>query len=51
MQIEEASEKESLQVRELCQYGTALSMSDNLYRELTTTAQEVLSATKEIIEE
>lgn len=51
LQIEETSEKESLQVRELYQYGTALSMSDNLYKELTTTAQEVLSSAKEIIEE
>lgn len=51
LQIEEASEKESLQVRELYQYGTALSMSDNLYKELMTTAQDVLSTAKEIIEE
>lgn len=44
-------EKTSVEVRERYQYGTSLSINDNLYKELFELAQEVISKTKEIIEE
>lgn len=40
-----------VEIREQYQYGTTLSIDENLYSKLFTLAQEVLSKTKEIIEE
>ena len=40
----------SIEIREQYQYGTDLSLNENLYNELFSTAQEVLLKTKEIIE-
>lgn len=41
----------STEIREQFQYGTKLSIEDNLYYELLALAQKILSATKEIMEE
>lgn len=43
-------EKTSVEIREQYQYGTRLSINDNLYKELLELAQKVISKTKEIIE-
>ncbi len=52
LKVEEAQENESLQVRELYQYGTALSLdNENIYKEQITLAEEVLGIAKEIIEQ
>ena len=48
---EKSEEKTSVELREQYQYGTSLSLNDNLYKELLDLAREVLSKTKEIIEE
>ena len=40
----------SVEIREQFQYGTSLSIKDDIYKELFELAQEVLSKTKEIIE-
>ena len=44
-------EKTSVEIREQYQYGTSISINDNLYKELFELAQKVISRTKEIIEE
>ena len=47
-----AQENESQQVRELYQYGTALSLdNENIYKEQITLAEGVLEIAKEIIEQ
>ena len=48
---EEWSEKTSTEIREKYQYGTGLSIKDDLYEELFELAKEVISKAKEIIEE
>ncbi len=47
---ETAGKKTTLEIREQYQYGTALSIKDDLYTELIQLAKEVISETKEIIE-
>lgn len=44
-------EKTSVEVREEYQYGTKLSIPEDLYNELLELSQKVLSKTKEILEE
>lgn len=44
-------EKTSVEIREQYQYGTELSIKDNLYKELFGLAQKVISKTKEILED
>jgi len=44
-------EKTSVKIREQYQYGTSLSIDNNLYKELFELAKKVISKTKEIIEE
>ncbi|MDO8517390.1 MAG: HEPN domain-containing protein [Nanoarchaeota archaeon] len=41
----------STEIREEYQYGTKLSLNENLYKELLELSQKILSQTKEIIEE
>ena len=48
---EEAKEKTTMEIREQYQYGTALSIKDNLYTELVQLAKETMSKTKKIVEE
>jgi len=50
--LENNKDKEGIKdIREKYQYGTSLSLKDNLYKELFELAQKVISKTKEIIEE
>ena len=51
LDIDETSEKTTTEVRELYQYGTELSIKDDLYEEILELVKKVLSKTKEIIEE
>lgn len=44
-------ESTSVEIREEYQYGTKLALKENLYEDLYKMAKEVLSKTKEIIEE
>lgn len=48
---EVAGKKTTLEIREQYQYGTELSIKDNLYIELIQLAKEIISKTKEILEE
>ena len=45
-----SDEKTSTEIREEYQYGTKLSIKDDLYKELFESAQNIISKTKEIIE-
>ncbi len=47
----EKVKKTSVKIREQFQYGTSLTLDENLYEELLSIAKEVISKTKEIIEE
>jgi len=47
----EKVKKTSVKIREQLQYGTSLSLDDDIYKELLFLAQEVISKTKEIVEE
>jgi len=47
----EPSEKTSVQIREFYQYGTSLSLEDDLYQELFHLAQEVIGEAKEVLEQ
>ncbi len=50
--LEGNKDKEGIKdIREKYQYGTSLSLKDNLYKELFELAQKIISKTKEIIEE
>lgn len=49
--MKDADEKTTIGVREQYQYGTELSIRDNLYIELFELAKEVSSKTKIIIEQ
>jgi len=51
LDIEKTDEKTTVEIREYYQYGTSLSLKDNLYKELFELAKEVISKTKVIIEE
>lgn len=51
LNMEKEKDKTSVEVREQYQYGTELSIKDNLYKELFELAKEVISKAKEIIEE
>ncbi|MBS3090271.1 hypothetical protein J4433_00695 [Candidatus Pacearchaeota archaeon] len=51
LDIEKSREKTSVEIREQYQYGTSLSIKDNLYKELFELAKEIISKTKTIIEE
>lgn len=44
-------EKTSLIIRELYQYGTSLSLSDNIYIDMLNLAKEVISKAKTIMEQ
>ena len=48
---EKASEKTSVEIREQYQYETKTQLQDNLYKELFSLAQQVISKAKVIIEE
>ena len=50
LEPKDSDEKTSTEIREECQYGTKLSIKDNLYKELFELAQNMMSKTKEIIE-
>jgi uncharacterized protein (UPF0332 family) len=50
LNVEESVEETSIEIREQYQYGTKLSLNDNIYNELVSTAKEVLSKAKEEIE-
>jgi len=51
LDVDESGEKTTIEIREQYQYGTSLSLKDNLYKELFELAKEIISKTKEIIEE
>ncbi len=46
----EDKEQTIVGIREQYQYGTSLSLKDNLYKELSELAREIISKTKEIVE-
>ena len=50
LDVEQLTEKTSLEIREQYQYGTELSLKDNLYEELIELARKILSQIKVIIE-
>ena len=50
LDVEKHHEKTTIEVREQYQYGTSLSIKDNLYGELFKLAKEVISKAKVIIE-
>ncbi len=47
---DEGGKEKTVEIREKYQYGTFLSLKDNLYNELFELAQEVIAKAKEIIE-
>lgn len=49
--VEKTAELTSIKIREQYQYGTSLSLQDNIYNEIFLLAQQVLDKTKTIIEE
>jgi len=51
LDAERDKEQTSVEIREQYQYGTSLSIKDSLYNELFELAKEVISKTKEIIEQ
>lgn len=51
LNVKDADEKTTIEVREQYQYGTKLSIKDDLYKELFELAKEVISKTKIIIEQ
>ncbi|MBL7147859.1 MAG: HEPN domain-containing protein [Nanoarchaeota archaeon] len=50
LDVEKSKEKTSIKIREQYQYGTDLSLEENLYKELFELAKKVILKTKEIIE-
>ncbi len=50
LDVEKSKEKTSIKIREQYQYGTELSLEENLYKELFKLAQEIILKTKEILE-
>ena len=51
LDVEKSREKTSIEIREQYQYGTSLSIKDNIYKELFELARKVMYQTKIIIEE
>ena len=51
LKVKEHSEKTTVDIREEYQYGTKLSIEDNLYEELFSLAKDIISKTKVIVEE
>lgn len=51
MVFEKSEGETSVEIREQYQYGTQLTLKDDLYEELFDLAQNVISKTKTIIEE
>ena len=49
LEIKETDEKTTTEVREKYQYGTELSIKDDLYKELFELANEVMEKTREIV--
>jgi uncharacterized protein (UPF0332 family) len=50
LDFEKGSGKTALEIREQYQYGTSMSIKDNLYQDLFTLSKEFISKTKLIIE-
>lgn len=50
IEIKEGSDITSVEIREQYQYGTKLSIKDDLYKELFELAKKVISTTKVILE-
>ena len=50
LDIEKKEEQTTIDIRELYQYGTSLSIKDDLYKELFELAKKVIAKTKEIME-
>ena len=51
LDVEKGKEQTTVEVREQYQYGTNLSLKDDLYNELLELAKKIIARTKEIIEE
>ena len=51
LDIEKSREQTTVEIREQYQYGTSLSIKEDLYKELFELAKEIISETKLIIEE
>ena len=51
LNVEKSKEKTSIKIREQYQYGTDLSLEENLYQELFKLAKKIIAKTREIIEE
>ena len=51
LDVEKSRDKTSIKIREQYQYGTDLSLEENLYQELFKLAKKIIAKTKEIIEE
>ena len=51
LNMEESKEQTTIEVREQYQYGTSLSLKDNLYEEQLELAKKIIVKTKVIIEE
>jgi len=49
MDPDEAQEKTSVKIREQFQYGTGISMKDDLYNEIFGLAKDVLEKAREIV--
>ena len=49
--LEKGEEQTTVEVREQYQYGTTITLKENLYNELLGLAKEIITRTKEIIEE
>ena len=49
--IEKSAEQTTIKVREQLQYGTGLSLEDNIYNNLLQLAKQIISKTKIILEE
>ncbi len=49
--VEENTEETTVKIREKYQYGTKMKLEDDIYNQLLELAQQVISKTKEIIEE
>ncbi len=51
LDVKQGDEKTSIEIREHYQYGTELSIKDDIYKELLDLAKEVIINTKEILNE
>lgn len=50
LDVEKKEEQTTMEIRELYQYGTSLSIKDDLYKELFELAKKIIAKTKEIME-